>query len=135
MTMDRIKLARVLKQLAEIVEAMSDAEINDFFSAIQSRQGDRPKKVRIPKREKSEPMDFNLLIEKLRALQSREAALKMLEEVRLTRRGLVGLAKQTHVHVTKEDTVAAIEEKLVESLVGSRLNSLAIRGEASKSQG
>ena len=54
--------------------------------------------------------------------------MQILEKLDFTRRDLEAMARDRNVHVTKDDNVRRIKEKLVEVIVGSRLNSAAIRG-------
>jgi hypothetical protein len=67
-------------------------------------------------------------LDQLTMAQTREAASEIIDKLNFTRKELEALARTRSVHVTKDDNVQRIKEKLVEAIVGSRLNSLAIRG-------
>lgn len=60
---------------------------------------------------------------------TREAGADALSSEAPNRNELVAIARLGKVHVTKVDTVEKIEEKLVESLIGAKLSSAAIRRE------
>jgi hypothetical protein len=62
---------------------------------------------------------------------SRESGFAILEQNKLTRKDLVQIARQNSIYTTKEDRIAAIQNKIIEALVGGRLSSSAIRGEPS----
>ena len=74
------------------------------------------------------PEEVKSLLEQLKEVSTREAAYEILEKLDFTRRDLEAMARDRNVHVTKDDNVRRIKEKLVEVIVGSRLNSAAIRG-------
>lgn len=59
---------------------------------------------------------------------SQDEGFAILDRARLTRADLVRLAKLVDIPVMKSDSVNRLQEKLIEALVGSRLNSKAVRG-------
>jgi hypothetical protein len=59
---------------------------------------------------------------------NREAGASLLRELSLSKRELLDLARHRSLHIMKDDSLRRIEEKLVEAVIGSKLNSLAIRG-------
>ena len=59
---------------------------------------------------------------------TREAASEILDKLDFNRKELEALARSRSVHVLKDDNVRRIKDKLIEAIVGSKLNSLAIRG-------
>jgi len=125
-------IAHILRKIADAIEKSNVAEWEDFDVTL------RPKK-RNPKliggrgsRSKSKvyisPLEVENILEELKKASTREAALEVLERLSFTRKELEALVRPLTVHVTKDDSVQRIKEKLVEAVVGSRLNSLAIRG-------
>ena len=70
-----------------------------------------------------------LLLKDLQDAPNRNAGAEILERSKLNRQDLTDLARFTNVHVSKDNDVPKIKEKLIESIIGSRLNSRAIRGE------
>lgn len=68
-----------------------------------------------------------VLMSNLTQASSRNEARNYLRMMKPSRRILVRLAQGRDVHVIKEDTIAVLIEKLVENVVGSRLDSAAIR--------
>src|ERR1700761_7835440 len=107
--MDKTQLANLLRKVAAIVETMSDED----FAAVggSSRGTDSSKGSSRPKRDdKSEIADVEDMFARLNAAESREAAKNYLDGLRLTRRELTSLARRSQVYISKEDTVAHIEE-------------------------
>lgn len=129
--MDKVKIVRFIKQLAVSVDEMSDAEFNAFFSDFPPKvKEQRSRNIDRKSRSGESPSDsVNEAMELITAANSREAARSYLKTLQLTRRELTALARRLQVHITKEDPIDHIGEKIIESVVGSRLNSLAIRGD------
>lgn len=129
--MDKNKLVRAIRLLASTIETMSDAEIDAFFAGMAAGelQAAKPAARRSKRPGKTDLGEVDEMIANLQSANSREAAASYLGNLRLTRRDLTAMARRAHVHITKEDNVEQVEQKLVEALVGARLNSLAIRGE------
>lgn len=73
-------------------------------------------------------LDYARLRDDLRAVESTEAGFTILREAQLTRSDLERLSRSLDLPVTKNDSVGRLEEKVIEALIGSRLNSRAIRG-------
>jgi hypothetical protein len=73
-------------------------------------------------------LDYARLLDDLRAVESTEAGFTILREAELTRSELERLSRSLDLPVTKQDSAGHLEEKVVEALIGSRLNSRAIRG-------
>lgn len=124
------KLASALRSLIRALDGLDDEQIRKAVASLTSNKParDRTKKA-VVKTLRSKP-DASLLDEladALRSASSREQGYDILKRGDLTKRELALLARRTSVHVVKEDTIGAIEEKLIETLVGSRLNSLAIQ--------
>lgn len=72
--------------------------------------------------------DLNQLKSELSLLESTDAGFSVLSKAGLGRVELERLARSLDLPVLKQDSVRRLEEKIVEALVGSRLNSRAVRG-------
>jgi hypothetical protein len=126
-------LARVLRSLATAVERMTPMELEALpkqLAALRSVGDSFAGNARRP-RPKAEKLDYGeveRLLSELRNAVSREQGYELLERFDLSRRELTTLARRGSVHVTKNDDISRIREKLVESLIGARLSSIAIRG-------
>jgi hypothetical protein len=135
MTVERALLVRMLRRMAEVFEAMDDAELECFFGGLQSRGrtskvgGSRRAAATEPLTEK-DLFQANDIVHRLQQARTRDEGTSILVDLNLTKRELVAIARARSVHITKEDNIRRIEEKLVEALIGSRLNSQAIRGES-----
>ena len=57
----------------------------------------------------------------LNGMNSREEALKYLQELKLTKKKLLDVAEHCKVSIYKKDTIKALINKIVEKVVGSRL--------------
>jgi hypothetical protein len=125
-------LAEVLRRLASMIEPMTKDDLEEFLETLRSRK----RSSRIGADTSSTNRQNSVLskemvakiIHRLQVARSREEGFAALREFDLNRRDLVEVARARSVHITKEDSVARIEERLVEGLVGSRLSSQAIRG-------
>jgi hypothetical protein len=125
------QLSRVFRALARAIEELDDEQVEIFISSLtQLAPGSLPRKQ--PTRASHSKVDRFALDEVLRKLSefsTRQEGLEFIGQMDLRRKELEMLAKLRSIHVTKEDTVERIREKLVEALIGARLNSQAIRGE------
>lgn len=125
-------IAKVLRHVAAAVERMSEEELNRFARELPKLIRDvrvhRGGDVASRRPLKSDHLSSVEVLERLQRAASREEGQGILAELRLTRRELVAVAHERSVHITKQDSVSRIEEKLVEAIIGSRLNSQAIRG-------
>ena len=81
------------------------------------------------KHSKIDPIQLEQILGQLNELATREEGTKLLERFELSRKELERMAKLRKVHVTKDDNVERIKEKLIETIIGSRLSSRAIRGQ------
>jgi hypothetical protein len=124
----RHSLADILRQLAEVIER-NPAALEKFLSSVSSPPGKTAGFAKLPAYSDAERVGE--ILSDLQTATSRDEAARILRLFNLTRRELVELARARSVHVRKEDNVSRIEEKLIESIIGARLNSLAIRGERS----
>lgn len=127
--------SKLLRVIADLVETMSAKELKALTAELRGRA---PKAVRasgtlsigIPIA-RFGPADAEDIASRIEKAANRADGEQILREASLNKRDLTYLARSRSVHVTKEDNVARIEEKLVEALIGSRLSSDAIRGTSS----
>jgi hypothetical protein len=130
--MQRSALARILRKIANAIEQSNVADWNDFDIELKQSKSHsklpRGYETQSTTNADIRPKEVEDLLELLAKAPTREAASEILEKLDFTRKELVALARPRSVHVTKDDNVQRIKEKLIEAIVGSRLNSLAIRG-------
>jgi len=134
---DKIKLARLLRAFAQIVESSTEDELKALerlsISEILSAGGasKRPSTVKLRRSPRpSESGDFTKLIESIRYLPSREAGVSLIERENLDKRSLERIARHLDLPVLREDSSRRLVQKIVEAIIGSRLNSEAIRGDS-----
>jgi len=119
-----------LRALADAVDELSEKELERLLNSsgigTLIKTGSRkPQAVR--------EEDYSLVHQvhdvmfNLSQTSSREEALRYLTQLRPSRRLLVMLANNRDVHVVKQDTIGILIEKIVANVVGSRLDSDAIR--------
>jgi hypothetical protein len=123
MTVRPALIAQLLRQVADIIESMDAGEFQHFLAS--------GKPVRTAKASASKKIDerrIEEIVSRLQIARTREEGTSLLERQNLSRRELVAVANAQSVHVTTNDNIFRIIEKLVEAIIGSRLNSLAIRG-------
>jgi hypothetical protein len=126
--MTGLRIARLLRRIADAVERMSDTELDKFIYGL----GAPSPKRRLPQTRKTKSVSQNELegvVAELHQFSTREEALDLLDRLRWSREELATLARRLNIHTTKDDNVGRIKEKLVEAVIGSRLSSAAIRGE------
>lgn len=124
-------ISAFLKALARHVERLSDDELEKALESagFAGIFHSRPKSKSISKVEKWQiKEEAERLVSDLERQTSREGAERSISRTDPTRRVLIEAAKMRDVHVTRQDTVVTISQKLVENLVGSRLDSARIRG-------
>jgi hypothetical protein len=137
MTVGPVLLARLLRRMADVIESMDDAELEGFLGNVQpisrtSKIGGSRRAPRNEPRAKMDPHRTSDVVNRLQEARTRDEGASILDQLNLTRRELVAVAHARSVHVTKDDNISRIEEKLVEAIIGSRLNSQAIRGTSSE---
>lgn len=128
--MSNPEIVRLLRAIADVIEKSSPAEIAALTRSLKDSKSSRRRKATASENalELSRP-NLDEIAEKLLAGSDRDQAMKLLADENLSRKELAALARNHNVHVVKEDSIGTIETKIVEALVGSRLNSRAIRGE------
>lgn len=126
--MMKTEIAALLRAIADVIERNSPTEIAAVTAALTGT-AERSQKGRLASK-KSTPAPLSEITKALLEFSDRDEALRFLAERSLNKKELTALARSNNVHVVKEDNVEKIVSRIVEALVGSRLNSLAIRGEA-----
>jgi hypothetical protein len=127
------KLARFLRALASAVERLDESQLDEFIADLGRGRDDNPvfasrKGAAKNRHSKVDPVQLEGILQKLIESSTRDEGAKLLDEFDLTRKELEKLARFRDIHVSKDDNVAKIKEKLVEVVIGSRLSSRAIRG-------
>jgi hypothetical protein len=129
----RVALARLLRNLAQCVESSAGEEVEGLLTGenllrIEARTPVQTKPVH-QKSLISQDRESLAIAERLRGLPSREEGHRLLDELSLKRRGLEHLARAMGLPVSKDDNVERLRLKVIESSIGSRLASQAIRGQ------
>lgn len=131
------ELAAALRQLAGIIEQMDDNHIAQFLGgrlspvSIYSKSATLQANSKNGVRKKQGKIDAGKLqraASELEAASNRQQGAEILDAYQLNKAELARMARLRNVHVTKDDNIARVREKLIESLIGARLGSLAIRG-------
>jgi hypothetical protein len=133
-------LARFFRMLAIAVEKKDEKHLSEYLDRLEKFVFNEPKRTsgshrdsKLPDKDRKaverNPAALLSIYEAMRQSANREEAFAKLEKESLTRNDMARMAKLNSVHVTKNDNVGLIREKLVHSAIGSRLNSRAIRGE------
>lgn len=127
------QLAQLLRRIAKIVEKTSLDELDFILQQLErpsetSTPTERKSKLSSRKVRFSSSISTTEILDRLRNAIDRSDGEVILRDLNLSRRELLDLAHSRSIHIAKEDNVRKIEEKLVESIIGSKLNSKAIRG-------
>jgi hypothetical protein len=124
----RENIVRLLRLIADLVEAGNPNDLESVLSILDARgSGSKSRK-----RRSHEPTDWTQLIGELRGLESREKGYAALQACKLSKRDLESLARSMDLHVAKSDNGEVLQARIVESAIGSRLSSEAIRGSNSE---
>jgi hypothetical protein len=124
------QLAHFLRAIAQAVENADDSQIDNLIASLSRLTSNErtTKPSSKPPRQDVDEASLQETLERIGMLSSREEGLKLLEQLDFKRKDLLALAKHRDVHTSKDDSVLRLREKLVERLIGARLNSQAIRG-------
>lgn len=114
-------LALLLMQLANRVAEMSDAELSDFLSSAGTPD-------RISKEKRPSKPDYTSLVAELRGAHELGQGAALLRRAAPTKTDLVNLARHLDLPVSKRDTVEQLSDRIVDTTIGYRLRSAAIRG-------
>ncbi len=131
---DRASWATLLRRLAECVESAKLADLEELLAGSARLQ------IRLDKRSESQspsspppddrpPADWSSIADRLRSLPSRDEGEKLLSEVTSTKAQLERLARAMDLPVAKYENTEQLRQKIIESSIGSRLVSRAIRGD------
>ena len=133
MTRDKQAMAVLIRQFAELVEGLEEVDIDEILrrqlklklvSEHTAKRGSR-----YEKRGGGESVTTAEMKEKLSVLVTREAAESYLDSVAPRKVDLITLARYLKIPIHNSDTVERLRDKIVDSTVGFRLRSHAIRGD------
>ena len=124
------EIGLLLSALSEALLGMSDEEYAKMLRGEGGFQfvSDLPAKANRPKPDERWP-DVDKVAAGIARASTREDARKALGEIpkRARKKYLIEIAKLFGVHILTQDTIGKIEEKLVESVVGAKIRTDAIK--------
>jgi polynucleotide 5'-kinase involved in rRNA processing len=127
------RLAQLLRAMANSIEKLDEAQLDEFIANLKrGRLTDKSlteRYVAKKKHAKVDPAALDRIMLQLNDSATREEGSILLDRLDLSRKELERLARLRDIHVSKDDNVSKIKEKLVEVIIGSRLSSRAIRGQ------
>lgn len=124
-------LAKILRRIADAVDKLDEAELDSFLTNLSRKDYlSEASKKKTPKNvhAKLDPVALEDVLSQLGSMTTRASGHDLLDRLELSRKELEALARLRSIHVTKDDNLARIREKLVEGVIGARLSSRAIRG-------
>lgn len=121
-------LAKIVRLIATFIEGLTDDEIEALLSRRRVLQLSDTGTPRSKQRRKSKSVDPALVADALQQARSREEATAVLEGEGISKFVLEKLARQFDLPVLRSDSVERLRQRLVESAIGFRINSEAIRG-------
>jgi hypothetical protein len=132
--MQGTKLAQLLRAIANSVEKLDNAQLDDFIASLRRHrltENSVPNEKSISKKKhaKVDPAELERIITQLNEAVTRDEGANLLDRIDLSRKELERLARMRDIHISKDDNISKIKEKLVEVIIGSRLSSRAIRGQ------
>lgn len=119
-------LVLAIKVMARAISGLTDEQ----YEGLIEGKGKLVYSSSIPpatKRATDPNVDLDDLLDSLGQSAGREEALQLFAAANLAKPQLLSIADSVGVHTTKQDTKTSLAEKIVESVVGSRLRSEAIR--------
>lgn len=125
------RFARLLRLLASLLDNLSPEELDELLRGRASLVIDRRSRTEIGQEHVSaaRPLpNFTEIIDRLRSFRSREEGAALLADTQLTRRELETLARQLGLAILRSDNIERLEAKIIESCIGAKLSSEAIRG-------
>ncbi len=129
----RKALTKLLRSLAHCVENSTAEEVDGLLAGQSCLRiepaGPGRTQMSKPTKPPSTMRDPSEIAAQLRALPSRDEGQKLIEGLSLTRSELERLARSMNLPVSKQDDIERLRQKIIESTIGSRLASQAIRGE------
>lgn len=132
--MNKSDFIKLLRMLAKTFDEMPDTEFEQFINGTGKLpplvSGKKKSTSKIKESSKLSAEEISGLVPQLQECQSRDEVRSILNNDPriLLKNNLEQLAKQVGVHINKHDKREAIEEKIVESIVGTKLRSDAILG-------
>lgn len=120
----------VIRVIAKVLDQISTESEETLRDIADGRATLRvvPKRRRERATEHLSAADLAALKERLGGIQSREEALKVLDEACPTGKQLEQLARSLDLPIQREDTVERLRDKIVEATIGFKLRSDAIQG-------
>ncbi|WP_141687803.1 hypothetical protein [Stappia indica] len=122
------EIAQLLRSIADLIENDDPEQANllrqVFESSSKNYRQSKSSRVKYSPR-----LDFSEISSRLARANSRQEGREILKEMKLTKVDLSRLGREFNIHITKSDGSEVVEDKIIEALIGGRLNSKAIRGE------
>ena len=129
----RQTIAKLLAAFADTLNSMDDSEFGLFIEGkAKLRLVEQQKNRRKPGDDNRLTQAIAELSQKLKEAESRADAESLIASIEYPRRKefLLGLAGACGVSVGSKDSIAEIERKLIENIVGTKLRSQAIKNVA-----
>jgi hypothetical protein len=127
------RLAQLLRAIASSIEKLEETQLDEFIGNIKrhrpAEKSPTEKSIVKKKHAKVDPADLDRIMMQLNESMTRDEGATLLDRLDLSRKELERLARLRDIHVSKDDNITKIKEKLVEVTIGSRLSSRAIRGQ------
>lgn len=137
--MSKREVSNLLKAVVQALKELDESQYQQLlegkgriqFIDLEPRvTTGKSKKGKAPPKTKLTVEELHVLANQLQTCQTREEARELLYkgDLALLKENLTQLARLLGIHVDKNDRNKTIEDKIVESVVGVRLRSEAIRG-------
>lgn len=125
----RAATVNYLRSLADLIEALSETEVEAVLTGAGLEHLARDNGLQQPggRDKRGSFAKAHELIGGLELCQSRETARGFLLDRRPSKSLLVQAADLRDIHITKADTIDTLIEKLISNVIGSKLDSEAIR--------
>ncbi|MHD0298738.1 hypothetical protein RCF19_22820 [Rhodococcus qingshengii] len=131
---DKIPEKEILDHISNFMRRLTDQDIYAIRTGRAKIAVVRNPEPKVSRPESDQPrFDIASLVDEIHSAETREEAMVKIHERKLRGEDLRNLAKHLDIATSRSETLGKLAEKIVESTVGFRLRSQAIRGTATDS--
>ncbi len=129
----KTEIAQIMRKVSDLIDSMSESDFEHLHNGGHLElvvSETRKSKNRLSEASKMSVDEMSQLIEQLQSCKSRDEARQILrQDPRASLKdNLTRIAKMLKIHVNKHDRREALEDKVVESVIGVKLRSESILG-------
>jgi hypothetical protein len=120
----------LLRLVADILDRLSDDDVSALLEGRSRLELARRTAGAKTPRSKTNVVDSSALVRRLQDARTRADAAVILQGDGMTKVALEAIARSLDLPILRSDTAQRLRDKIVEAVIGYRINSEAIRGRA-----